>query len=165
MSVDLRLVPESERAILEVLTNEYLKAHSEFQEPRIGPESVDDYVYFKEYWREKGRYPYFIVKEESIIGFVLVRTVFEQDDYFYQVSEFYIKPEEEGKGFGQKAIKKVWGLYPGNWELQVLKNNIRAIHFWSNCVNKYSTGSIVKKEVKSEDGGRYQYNFEVRNSL
>lgn len=159
--MELYLVPESEKKMLAKVVNDYLKVHCEHQEVRIGPETIDDYVYYPEYWKEKGRYPYFIKNEGSVVGFVLVRTVFENQDHFYQVSDFYIKPEFEDLGYGTSAVKLLWSAYPGRWELQVHFQNQRAKFFWVNCIRKFALGDSQVSELVYEDGHRYQYNFIV----
>jgi predicted acetyltransferase len=79
----------------------------------MGPETVDDYIYYPECWKEKGRYPYSINYQSEMVGFVLVRTIFENDKRFHQVSDFYIQPQHEGKVYGTRAVSKLWSLYPG----------------------------------------------------
>lgn len=161
MNIELRKVPLDEKEQLAALVNVYLQDHCSHQQYRIGPESVEDYVYFPEYWREEGRYPYFIEDGTKILGFVLVRTVFEEEGFFYQVSDFYIDPAFQRQGLGKKSISLLWNKYPGRWELQVLALNRAAKEFWSNCTSAYAIGGGKITEVEEDDGMRYQYNFEV----
>ena len=160
MNIQLYLVPIEEKAELSGLVNEYLKVHCEHQEIRTKPESVEDYIYFPEYWREVGRFPYFIKCEDEVAGFVLVRTVFEEPGDFYQVSDYYVKPKYQGTGLAWEAINLLWQKYPGRWELQVIRNNTRANSFWLKCFRYYATTEPVVAELEYEDGKRYQYNFE-----
>lgn len=163
MNIKLRIVSLDEKAQLAKLVNDYLKEHCRHQQKRIGPESVEGYVYFPEYWREKGRFPFFIEAGGETVGFVLVRTVFEENDSFYQVSDFYIEPEYQRQGVGCKSISLLWGAYPGRWELQVLAANVVARDFWSRCTAANATGSVTVVEVEEADGMRYQFNFRVPN--
>ena len=164
MSIELILVAEAEKDRLASLVNDYLVGHCRHQENSVGPRVVGEYVYYPAYWREKGRYPYFIKTKATVIGFVLVRTVYRNSDYFYQVSDFYIKPEFEGRGYGTQAIAALWAEYPGRWELQVLRRNLRARHFWARCIEKFARGGCRINEVELADGKRYQYNFVVAAS-
>jgi predicted acetyltransferase len=159
--MELQLVADVEKEKLTTLVNDYLKTHCDHQEIRVGPETVDDYVYYREYWREQGRYPYFIKSDGAVVGFVLVRTVFEDQRHFYQVSDFYIKPEFESRGYGTDAIEKLWSMYPGSWELQVLAKNKRADIFWARCISLFALSDSQRTEQEYEDGRRYQYNFVV----
>ena len=161
MTITLSLVPLEEKRKLADLVDEYLPIHCSFQQLRDGPESAADYVYFPEYWREAGRYPYYILLDSMIAGFVLVRTVFDRDGTFYQVSDFYVKPEFQRRGVGTQAISILWAMYPGSWELHVLRNNLGAGLFWSHCSEKHAVGDITVTEVTETDGVRYQYNFKV----
>ena len=162
--MNLHLVTELEKDMLTVLVNEYLKVHCSHQEVRVGPETVADYIYYPAYWVEKGRYPYFIKYENEIVGFVLVRTVFETQGDFYQVSDFYIQPQYEGRGYGTRAVSELWSMYHGKWELDTLVKNTRAEFFWANCIKKYGNGNHQISEFKYEDGLRFKHNFEVAES-
>lgn len=159
MNIKLRLVAPKKKDDLAVLVNDYLKIHCQHQSVKTGPETVDDYIYFPEYWRELGRFPYFICLDDRTLGFVLVRTVFEKAKHFYQVSDFYITPENHRQGFGKHAVNALWKKHPGEWELQVLGKNTAAREFWSNCTASYATGETLVTELKEDDGTRYQYNF------
>lgn len=161
MNIELRIASLDEKAQLAVMVNTYLQEHCLHQQVRMGPESVEDYIYFPEYWREKGRFPYFIKAGDKIGGFVLVRTVFEKNDFFYQVSDFYIEPALRRQGLGKNSISSLWNKYPGRWELQVLAPNVTAKEFWSNCASENAMGPVKITEVEEADGLRYQFNFEV----
>jgi len=137
--------------------------HHQHKEFPVGPLSTAEYVYFPEYWREKGRYPYFIFQDSEIVGFILVRTVFADEGLFYQVSEFYVLPKYRMSGVGVKAVSLLWQNHPGFWELQVLGNNKSAKLFWSKCCTAFARDGVVVNEVESDDGLRYQYNFVVTN--
>ena len=161
MAIELYLVPLEEKQQLARLVDEYLPIHCSHQDIRVGPESAEDYIYFPEYWREEGRYPYYIQQESKIAGFVLVRTVFDEGGIFYQVSDFYVKPEFQRQGLGEKAVSLLWEKYPGAWELHVHRKNLGAKHFWNHCSDRYAADKVKITEVSETDGLRYQYNFEV----
>ena len=161
MNIDLALIPFADKEEFSVLVNDYLAEHCSFQDPRTGPETVDDYIYFPEYWREKGRYPFYVKHDDQTVGFVLVRTVFGEGEVFYQVADFYIKPDQQRNGYGNAAVSLLWTMYPGVWEFQVLARNHVAYKFWSHCVAMTSEGPATVSEVKEADGMRYQFNFTV----
>jgi predicted acetyltransferase len=161
MTIELYLVPIEEKQHLARLVDAYLPIHCRHQDIRVGPESVEDYIYFPEYWREQGRYPYYIKQESIVVGFVLVRTVFDEDGIFYQVSDFYVKPEFQRQGLGEDAVSLLWKKYPGAWELYVLRKNLGARHFWNHCSDRHAVDKVEIAEVSGKDGLGYQYNFEV----
>ena len=161
MDIELVLVPEAQKAELACIVDEYLKEHGGFQETRTGPETVADYIYFPEYWREPGRYPYTINDGSQVVGFVLVRTVFEEPECCYQLSDFYILPALRRQGLGKIAVSLLWGMYPGRWELQLLARNVVAKDFWSRCVSEICAGPAKITQVKEADGMRVQFNFLV----
>lgn len=162
MNIELALVSPEQKAQLSVIVDEYLLEHGQYKEIAAGPTCTDDYIYYPEYWREKGRFPYFILQNSEVVGFVLVRTVFTDDGYFYQVSEFCILPAFRKSGLGLEAVKNLWLMYPGLWELDVLGKNLRAKAFWLKCCDAYAKEGLAITEVDSEDGLRFQFNFEVK---
>lgn len=161
MSIELAPIPLTDKEEFSLLVNKYLEEHCSFQDPRIGPETVEDYIYFPEYWREKGRYPLYVIHNDQTVGFVLVRTVYDEGETFYQVSDFYIKPDQQRHGYGFGAVSLLWKEYPGLWELQVLVRNHVAYKFWTHCVERLSLGSRSISEVLEDDGMRYQFSFTV----
>ena len=161
MNIRLSLVPPDLKYRLGEYLDRYLEEHSQYKETRIGPLSTAEYVYFLEYWREKGRHPYFIFRDSEIADFILVRTVSTDEGSFFQVSEFYILPEYRRTGIGIEAVSLLWQKFPGLWELQVLGNNKTARVFWSKCCNAFARDGVEIDEVTAEDGLRYQYNFAV----
>jgi len=161
MEVELKLVPVDQKKELAGLMDVYLKEHHQFKQLAKGPESTKDYIYFDAYWEEAGRYPFFIYSENNCAGFVLVRTVNSIESVFYQVSEFYIIPECRLSGLGRRAIEQVWHEFPGDWELDVVKNNHAARQFWSQCCEQFSKGRVTVEEVQAEDGAHFRYNFSV----
>ncbi len=161
MNIRLSLVPSDQKYRLGEYLDCYLEEHSQYKETPFGPVSTAEYVYFLEYWREKGRHPYFIFLDSEIAGFILVRTVFTGEDSFFQVSEFYILPEYRRTGIGFEAVSLLWQKFPGLWGLQVLGNNKTARVFWSKCCNALAKGGVEVDEVTAENGLRYQYNFAV----
>ena len=96
-----------------------------------------------------------------MVGFVLVRTVFEEPECCYQLSDFYILPALRRQGLGETAVSLLWGMYPGRWELQLLAQNVVAKNFWSRCVGELCAGPAKVTRVKAADGMRVQFNFVV----
>lgn len=162
MNLVLRSVAFDEKDRLARLLDAHLTEHNAYQDPRVGPETAAEYVYFLDYWREEGRYPYYIVAHAEVVGFVLVRTVQQREKVFYQVSEFYVCPEHRRKGYGKLAVQTLWAKLSGEWELQVLALNERAYAFWAHCVQAQSVLNLKITETSEADGARYQFNFLVQ---
>ncbi|RLA39919.1 MAG: hypothetical protein DRR06_18315 [Gammaproteobacteria bacterium] len=161
MTIKLSLVPSDQKSQLGEYLDRYLVEHSQYKEIQNGPLSAAEYIYFPEYWREEGRYPYFIYRDSEIVGFILIRTVFRDEGSFLQVSEFYILPEYRRAGVGIEAVSLLWQKLPGFWELHVLGNNSSAKVFWTKCCNAFAKGGVEVHEMAAEGGLRYQYNFAV----
>ena len=162
MSTVLEMVELEEKDNLALLLNEHLKEHNQYQNPRTGPETASEYVYFSDYWKEEGRYPFYIVADSEVVGFVLIRTVFDPEELFYQVSEFYICPAHRRKGYGKQAVAALWAKLKGKWEFQVLALNDRAYNFWSKCTENLGQSGLKITEKIETDGVRYQFNFQVQ---
>ncbi|MEM0953262.1 MAG: GNAT family N-acetyltransferase [Pseudomonadota bacterium] len=161
MTIELSLVPFNQRLRLKQYLDHYLMEHAQFKEHKKGPLTSSQYIYFSDYWRGKGRYPYFIVQDGAELGFALVRAVFDEEELCHRVSEFYIAPEFRRAGAGKKAVELLWQMHPGRWKLQVLANNITARVFWESCCDAFAKEAFSVEEIHSEDGKRHRFNLEV----
>jgi predicted acetyltransferase len=78
-----------------------------------------------------------------------------------QVAEFFILPDKRLQGIGKMAAIEIFGLFPGNWELQVHSKNKAAIAFWEKSIRLKSKSEPFISKIATVDGKRIQYNFTV----
>jgi predicted acetyltransferase len=114
-------VVEGERVRLRRMLKTYLA--------ELGVESA--YPHFDLYWREDGRYPYWIEVGESNVGFALVR---QMENGACEVAEFYIEPSWRRQGVGAHAAKALFAAHPGSWQVCTFPLSPSSQAFWAKAV-------------------------------
>ena len=85
-TVQLRRVDHAERSEFNRLIDEYLAELSVHREVPEGPTEAESYAYLPLYWKEAGRYPFFLVAGGTHVGFVLIREV--EKESIIEMSDF-----------------------------------------------------------------------------
>jgi predicted acetyltransferase len=131
------------------LLQEYLQELSLFENIEKNKSEEYSYPYFDSYWKDKERFPFFILYNNEIAGFVFINnySVLSEDKNLHAVGEFYVIPKLRDSGIGKHAAIQVFDKFPGKWEVAQLENNTQAIAFWRNVIDDYTKGEY--KEVKN----------------
>lgn len=142
MSVTLAIIPEAAKAEVRALLDRYLSELSAFGE--VNP----SYPYFEAYWREPGlRWPYFLLCDDAVIGFALVRRLSETG---VSMAEFYIAPSARGRGHSVAAAVRVFSAHPGRWQLTVFERNTPARRFWPKAIAAAGAHVVSRTEAHGE---------------
>jgi predicted acetyltransferase len=141
--VQVRSAVASEQGALGELLREYLV--------ELGADPL--YRYLPLYWSEPDRFPYFILRSGTCIGFALVRGLGEP--LKNELAEFYIVPAARGCGAGRAAAEEIFRLHPGVWELSTLPGRIASDSFWTSVL-KGMTGYTRLPDAPS---GRTKFCF------
>ena len=56
------------------------------------------------------------------------------DEHSYEMREFYVVPYFRKNGMGKNFAHKLWGIYPGKWEIKQIEHAQYARTFWCNTV-------------------------------
>jgi len=141
------------------MVDKYLEELGAYRDVPIGPVSAESYKYLSKYWQERGRHPLFVELENEIIGFALIREIF--DSGFTHMAEFSINPKYRRSGYGCKAVANIWNEYPGRWELQVHERNESAMAFWRRIIHEHAEGAVHQESVSEKDGRRVRFKFDI----
>jgi len=106
-----------------------------YQKELLGRES-GEYKYLNSYWQNPNSYPFFIVVNGEIIGFVLINSYTVYLNKAKSISEFYIKPKFRKQGLGKQAAKLALNKFKGECEIRVLKDNNLALDFWKKIATE-----------------------------
>lgn len=158
--VELRLVNKEEKEILRNLLEKYDYEFSQYTKVDINNLGLFGYDYFDYYWTEKNRFPYFILVDGKLAGFVLVNDFPEVENIKtdFCLSEFFVLYKYRKQGVGSIAAKKAFDLHRGKWQLKRHPHNIASVYFWDKVVNEYTNGNYKlvnaypDKKVDYEDG-------------
>ncbi|MGV3465892.1 MAG: GNAT family N-acetyltransferase [Heyndrickxia sp.] len=153
-----------EKHILKNIYPLYLHDLSPYNGEDINQDGLYDIDFLDLFWKEEGLLPYFIKKEEKMIGFILVQNGKygpPTGEDFY-ISEFFILRKYRRSGVGTSAFKELIESKPGTYLLGQLPSNLPAIKFWKNV---YKALNIEFEEfVNNELGSLIYQRFEVHVS-
>lgn len=138
MRIEVERAPISQKATLHNLLQLYLHDMSEFAPAQCDGEGVFHYRFFDSYWIEPERYPFLVRIDRSPAGFALIRL----DDGTTDVSEFFVMRGFRRRGVGSIVAKRLFDLFPGNWQVRQESANVGAQRFWHNVISQYTGGEF-----------------------
>ncbi|MFI5264850.1 MAG: GNAT family N-acetyltransferase [Candidatus Kapaibacterium sp.] len=150
--IQLRPVEMTEKSQLWDLLQEYLGENGRrvFAATKNQDGSYS-YPYFDHYWQEPTRFPFYIVDEDSVVGFVMIRRL---APVLYSIAEFYVRPHYRRAGIGRSAVTEVFETFPDNsWLISVIHENKPAFDFWMNIAER----STVQIELEIIDKRRFRW--------
>jgi len=132
--INLEQVTLKKKTKLESLMNLYLHDLSEFaSDLKINEDGKFKYDGFELYFTSEDLKPFFITYHDEMVGFVLLNTgKYVPSDIDYTIHEVFLLRGFRKKGIGTVAIKKLFELYKGKYNIVQLGNNKIAIDFWKN---------------------------------
>jgi len=110
--------------------------------------------HIKKYFSEEKHYPYFIMVDKKIAGFILIDDDFDYNkNSDYAISEFFVMYKYRCNGIGKIAATEIIKKLPGKWEIKMHPNNKISIDFWNNVVSNITNGKY--EYIKSCEKARY----------
>lgn len=143
MNLSLQQVLPTQRHIIENLFGYYIYEMSGFLQ--LNPNSDGQYSFNPEslsaYWQlpNSSYIPYFIYVDQNIAGFALVRR-YPQCQALWDMEQFFVLRKYASQGVGHKAFAQVCAQHQGQWQIRVLKENVKALHFWKSAVSQLCAG-------------------------
>lgn len=147
------------------LLQQYLDELSKFGKHEKNADGEYVYEYFDSYWQDKERFPFYIMIDKKIAGFIFVNnhSVLSKDKNLHSIGEFYVLPQFRTHGIGKTAAIKVFSKFPGKWEVAQLFGNDKAIKFWRKVISEYTKG--IYREEKNSFGPVQIFNsIEITNN-
>ena len=160
----IELLPASpgQEPILANLLQLYMHDFSELLDLEVEADGRFVYPHLPLYWREPGRYPFLVLVQGNLAGFVLVKTGSEWD--VRDMAEFFVMRRYRRLGIGTRVAHKVWRRLPGRWEVRVMQANVAAGQFWAQAISSFTGLPAVAARVE-HDGEIWQlFAFESRNA-
>jgi predicted acetyltransferase len=138
-------IPLSDRPRLESLLQIYLSELSRYSPIKQSPSGEYVYPYLQYYWQDRNRHPYFLLRNEEICGFALIREDMNPSngEAMMDLAEFYIQKNYRRLNIGSRIVEMLWDQYPTSWHLSILKENQTARAFWSAVINHYTMGTFT----------------------
>jgi len=93
---------------------------------------------------------YLICLQDENIGYIRVRCA-DENNHHYVLTQIFIAPEYQGKGYAQAAIKQVELLYPKaqKWMLDTIKQEKKLCRFYEKL--GYKLTGLEKNIIKGMD--------------
>lgn len=145
VALELRPAPRSSKDefwdLFQVYQHE-LSAHSGSRPDRRG---AYPYANFDLYWREPGRYPFFVTNGGETAGLLLLRK--ESVDYLGRpahgllIAEIYVVPRHRGTGLAEQVIETVAAMARRegrcvNWSCY--RTNVRALGLYDKMLDRFA---------------------------
>lgn len=174
MIVEIRLASSEQRYIIQNMWSAYIHDLSQYQDRlpnQHGLLEEDDIAAYSaenllsEWWSYPDQvFAYIIYVDERPAGFALVASPplvdGEADKVFY---EFFLYHPYRGKGIGRLAATKVFDLFRGSWQLNVLPRHKPALAFWRKVLSDYTNGLYDEQERQYPDGPTIDFLFSNAN--
>lgn len=153
MNLVLKEVAEKEKIILRNLYSLYLHDLSKFTSfLDIGEDGSFHYDGLDEFWETEGLSPYFIISEDTIIGFILlVERPFLKNDYDFGISDLFVLNKFKGRGYGRKAIEQLFQYKKGKYYVIELLENKPAVLFWKKVYSDLNIPFEEMQDVVDDD--------------
>ncbi len=144
----LEKVNKKDIHILKNLYSLYLHDLSRFTENLdIGIDGSFHFDDLEILWEEEGFSPYFIKHADDIIGFLLLleRPFLKRENEF-GVNDIFLLNKFRGKGFGKRALEKLFKDKPGKYFVVELLENQPAVLFWKKAYKQLNIEFEERKE-------------------
>lgn len=156
MKLVVKPLADAEHELFRVIYSLYLHDLSEFTDfyqLTSDGQWLPDYL---ETWLSPNQpnvHPFLIWLDDAPIGLALVGESpfpYMSPDVDYRISEFFIVRGYRRSGIGRAAAKRLFEIFPGQWEIVQLEKNHSAVAFWASVVREFTAGQFVSDIV---DGG------------
>lgn len=124
---------------------------SQYIDNDINMDCIFEYKWFDNYFTDSDRNAYFIKKDNSYLGMVMVNENLKFQQNGKSIAEFLIMPKYRRHHIGKKVAYEIFDKFKGNWEVQPMENNPIAYSFWKNVINEYINGNYTIKNDGTED--------------
>lgn len=155
--VELIKVTADKKNVLNNLMEKYLYEFSQWEKTDIGEDGLYGYEYLDCYFTEENRFPYFILADGKLAGFVLVNDYPEVEDRKTDLclSEFFILYKYRRNGVGREAFRQILDKHHGKWQLKRHPHNLASVHFWDRVIDELTGGNY--KLIRSYPDRRADY--------
>jgi predicted acetyltransferase len=154
--ISLHKVRKEEEIILHNIMQFYFYEFSKYlSDMKLGDNGAYKRIQLDKYWSDDQFHAYFIKLGDELIGFALVESATISSPNTIQ--EFFIIAKYKGNGYGKEMAKKLFTMFPGEWEITQIEKNKPAHAFWKGLIKEISAGNY--KECNKN--GLYVQKFNV----
>ncbi|MDZ5471722.1 GNAT family N-acetyltransferase [Bacillus sp. 31A1R] len=149
MTTELIVAKESEKETLKNLYSLYLHDLSLYSEGLQPNENgLFEFDAFHLIWEKEGIHPYLIKVDGHLAGFFLLLSAPLMTKVDYCINDFFLLNQYRGQGIGEQALDLLFETHQGNYFVEQLKSNERAVQYWKKIFKRYGFSYEEKLEVK-----------------
>ncbi|MBE6908081.1 MAG: GNAT family N-acetyltransferase [Ruminococcaceae bacterium] len=135
----LRLAERGDEPRLFAAMQDYLREMAPLYGDEPDENGVYPYPWLPYYFEEPRRLPYLIYNDDEWAGFALVNDhTFRDDPADHTIAEFTIFPARRCAGLGLAAVRALFDLHPGRWQLKFSVRNESGMRFWEKATAPYA---------------------------
>ena len=160
-AVSVTLVCESERTLIERLSQFYIYDFSEMEPPGSNEMEFGEWGDYPplpnidSYWRIEGFHPLAIRVKGWLAGFALINTLSRHGGRAeHNMAEFFIARKHRRRGVATEAVRQVLTRYAGHWEIAVAERNLAARTFWPRAIA--AAPNVSELVQRDGDGKRWR---------
>lgn len=163
MDIEVLTATPEHQQVLANLLELYLHDFTEFLPNDVESDGRFGYDRLPLYWTDPLRHPHLVRVDGHWAGFALVRSVshFTGAEGVADMTEFFILRNYRHQGVASVAARRVFDLFPGNWEVRVVRTNIPAQAFWRRTVGEHTGGSFEERWCEDERWNGLVLTFEA----
>ncbi len=164
--VTVEIIPalEEQEPILANLLELYAHDFSEFIDLKLGADGRFGYRRLPLYWKESDRYPFLIMVNGHLAGFVFVcrGSEISDDQDIWDMAEFFVVRSYRRLGIGMRVAHEIWKQFPGRWEVRVTGRNPNAKKFWGRAIGEFMSKTIDPIPFNKDGEGGHVFSFESK---
>lgn len=143
MDVQLKEVSVGEKEILRNLLEKYDYEFSQWDLRDVNALGLYGYDWLDCYWTEENRFPYFILVDGKLAGFVMICDYpeVEEEKTDFTMAEFFVMYKYRKRGVGTIAARQAFDLHKGRWGLKRHPHNLPSVYFWNKVISDYTNGN------------------------
>ncbi|MEJ9232398.1 GNAT family N-acetyltransferase [Peribacillus butanolivorans] len=153
MTVSLNPISKDEKHILQNLYSQYLHDLSEYTEGLdISADGSFEFDSFELIWTREGLTPYFLKKDKTILGFLLLlERPFLKKDYDYSINDIFMLKKYRRKGIAITLLKEVFKQKKGSYFVIELAKNTPAVIFWRKIFSELNIDFEEEKKIVDDE--------------
>ena len=141
----IELVSIRKKIEMKKVFNDYLTELSQFDpEVHFDEKGSPVYKWFDCYWTDKTRFPFYLLIDNKVAGFAMIREIGVMS---YDFAEFYVCPEFRKNDNAIWFAKEIANLFDGQFSFSTRFTNPRAIKFWGKFASLFENASFHDDEI------------------
>lgn len=158
MDIEIDPIAKGEKPALRRLMELYLYDFSEYDQADVNEHGTYEYEYLDHYWIEADRHAFFIRAGGKLAGFALIREIkLEDGSSLHSLAEFFVMRKYRRKKVGKGAAHRLFGMFPGRWQVAQEEANLPSQKFWREVIGEYTGGRYAEVQVEGWQGPAQEF--------